>query len=128
MYRTITVLSQINCWVLDLLLRKQTYRVTHILQNMGIDSFAEMLTIFLETCCKELRQNVGNHLIKHEKLSESLINNWSLLSAIENQPDILMPLSEKWISLNLKCINEQTDEWRNAVGTEIFFKTFSKWK
>lgn len=95
---------------------------------MGADPFTEMVTIFLETCCKELRQNVGNHLMKHEKLSNSYINNWYLLSAIENQSDILMAMKEKHISVNLKCIGQQSDEWRNNIGTELFFRTYGKYK
>ncbi|KAI4467375.1 hypothetical protein MML48_2g00007702 [Holotrichia oblita] len=116
--------NEIDAWILDLLLRKQTYRVMHIFENLGADPFMEMLTIFLDTSCKELRQIVGNHLIKHQKLSEIHINNWHLLTAIESQSDILTTLNEKYISVNLKCINQQSDEWRSNMGTELLFRIF----
>ncbi|GJQ78510.1 hypothetical protein Trydic_g11624 [Trypoxylus dichotomus] len=116
--------NEIDAWILDLLLRKQIYRAMHIFGNMGADPFKEMLTIFLDTSYKELRQILGNHLLKHEKLDESHINNWHLLSAIENQFDILMALNKKYISVNLKCIDQESDDWRSNIGTELFFRTF----
>lgn len=120
------IFFKIDAWILDLLLRKQTYRVMHIFENLGADPFMELLTVFLDTSCKELRQIVGNHLIKHQKLSEVHINNWHLLTAIESQSDILTRLNEKYISVNLKCINQQSDEWRSSMGTELLFRIFGK--
>lgn len=93
---------------------------------MGLDPGTEILKIFCETCNKDLRDYLGNHLISIQKIEEKTLQSWALLNSILNDNDTHNSVREQLENLNINTIIQQSSDWQSKLGSELFFKLFGK--
>ncbi|XP_044265423.1 spatacsin-like isoform X2 [Tribolium madens] len=108
-------------WVHELLDRKQIFRASHVLTNIGIDPGAEFSKIFYTTSNKNMREYIGNHLMKIEKLDETLQQLWTFLNLIlENAITIS---KYKLPTESLECLDKHSEGFKAEVATVLLMKT-----
>lgn len=117
-------LFQVFLWVSELLSRKQIFKASHVLNNIKLDASEEFVKIFLETDDKELRNYLGTHLEKNEKLEEHNRLAWNLMSSIAQNLDSLENFLCDLKELTVQAVCEMDWDWQCDVGTFIFFKSY----
>ncbi|KAK5649024.1 hypothetical protein RI129_003916 [Pyrocoelia pectoralis] len=115
--------NEVFIWISELLTRKQIFKASHLFSNINLDPIEEFMKIFFETCNVVLRDYLGNHLLKLEKLSSADIEAWKLLQIIIDKRELL-DLTYKTSELNMNYFNAQTIDWKCKIGTQLFFKSF----
>lgn len=115
-------------WVAELLGRKQIFRAAHILSNINVDPFVEFIEIFCQTEDKELREYLGNHVVKNGKLDDQLHQSWILLDVLAgvDAKDHYTELVNKYGSLNVSKINKLDCDYKYKIATEIFIQNYGK--
>lgn len=108
---------------MELLKRRQVYKASHILSNIGLNSTKEITKIFVDTCNKDLRDYLGNHLMSVDKINDDILQSWHLLNSVINN-NVFM--KEEQQNLNINNILQRQSDWKCEVGSELFFKTYGK--
>lgn len=106
--------------------RKQIHRATHILNNLRLDAFRELTNIFCETEDKELREYIGDHLLKGGIMDSSLKNCWILLKGIESDENLSTSLTEQQCGLNINKILKLDCDSKSNVAVALFFTNYGK--
>ncbi|KAJ8927655.1 hypothetical protein NQ314_019857 [Rhamnusium bicolor] len=91
-------------WVRELLDRKQIFRVCHVLKNIEVDPEEELVNVFYTTTNKDLREYIGNHLKKLDKLDDNISHLWRFLELILNNNVLISKYREKNKSAHLDLI------------------------
>ncbi|EFA05905.1 spatacsin [Tribolium castaneum] len=108
-------------WVHELLDRKQIFRASHVLSNIGIDPGVEFSKIFYTTSSKSMREYIGNHLVKIDKLEENLQQLWTFLNLIlENAISIS---KYKLSTESLECLDKHGEGFKAEVATVLLMNT-----
>lgn len=113
-------------WFKELLDRKQIHRASHILNNINLDATKELTNIFCETENKELREYIGDHLLKSRKLDPLLKNCWVLLNGIESDEDLFLSLAERQRSLSVSEIVNFDCDLKGNVAVALYFKNYGE--
>lgn len=113
-------------WFKELLERKQVHRASHILNNINLDATKELTNVFCETENKELREYIGDHLLKSRKLDPLLKNSWVLLNGIQADENLFLSLAEKQYSANINGILNLDCDLKSNIAVVLFFKTYGK--
>ncbi|XP_072396296.1 spatacsin [Diabrotica undecimpunctata] len=113
--------DEVFIWVKELLDRKQIFRVSHILTNIGVDPQEELSKVFCSTTNIELREYIGNHLKSHNKLDENLQQLWHFLDVILKNNVLI----SKWklTESSIDCLNKQEHEWKSQIASKLFLRT-----
>lgn len=113
-------------WFQELLERQQIHRASHILNNINLDAIRELTNIFCETEDKELREYIGNHLLKSRKLNPLVKNCWVLFNGIESDENLFLFLAERHRSLNINGILNLDCDLKSNIAVELYFKNYGK--
>nr|CAI5834397.1 unnamed protein product [Callosobruchus analis] len=113
--------NEVLSWVNELLDRKQIFRISHILNNIGIDPATKLQNVFYTTSDSELREYIGNHLKNSKNLDERLSNLWHFLELIL-QNNVLVS-KQKLSKENIECLEKQDDEWKSEIAAKLFLRT-----
>ncbi|CAH0552154.1 unnamed protein product [Brassicogethes aeneus] len=113
--------SEVLLWVDELLTRKQIFKACHILNNIKLDPNGELEKIFYSTNNKDLRDYIGNHLVKNEKLGDDLVSLWHLLELILKNNILISKF--KLPEESLKCLDGQEESWKNEIAAKLFLRT-----
>lgn len=101
--------------------RKQIFRASHVLKNIGIDSGVEFSKIFYTTVNRNLRDYIGSHLAKIGQLDENLQQLWTFLNLIlENAITIS---KYKLPEESVDCLDKQSESFKSEVATVLFLRT-----
>lgn len=111
-------------WVDELLSRKQIFRASHILKNIGLNPEAELEKIFYSTSNKELRDYIGQHLEKNEKLSDKNSSLWHLLELILKNNILISKY--KLEDTSLKYLDNRDDNCKHEIAAKLFIRTHGK--
>ncbi|XP_057655737.1 spatacsin [Diorhabda carinulata] len=114
--------NEVLTWVNDLLNRKQIFRVSHILSNIGINPQEELSKIFCNTVNRELREYIGNHLKNQSKLDDNLLHLWHFLEIILNNSLVM----SKWkLEKNsIECLKNQESSWKSKIAVKLFLRSY----
>lgn len=107
-------------------MRKQIFRATHILNNIGLDPFIELTKVFCKTEERGLREYIGQHLLKHEKLESSLKDCWILLNNLESNEILLTSFRNDNHSINIKTILTLDSHLRSKIAATLFFINYGE--
>lgn len=113
-------------WFRELLARKQIHRASHILNNINLDAFQELTRIFCETEDRNMRDYIGDHLLKNGKLDDPLKNSWVLLNGILADENLFLSFTEKNCSLNINRILKLDCDFKSKIAVSLYFKSFGK--
>lgn len=113
-------------WFKELLSRKQIHRATHILNNIDLDAFKELVKVFCETEDRDLREYVGDHLLKNEKMDVQLKDSWILLKGIESDEQFVNLFNEKECGLNINNILNLNCDFKSNIAVAVFFTSYGK--
>nr|XP_023027706.1 spatacsin [Leptinotarsa decemlineata] len=108
-------------WVKELLDRKQIFRVSHILKNIGVDPQEELSKVFYKTTNVELREYIGNHLVTQNGLEEHLKQLWKFLDLISRNN--LLISKYKLPEDSVECLHQQKSEWKSDIAAKLFLRT-----
>ncbi|KAF5270792.1 hypothetical protein FQR65_LT05411 [Abscondita terminalis] len=118
-------INEVFLWILELLEKRQIFKASHILTNIILDPIEEFRKIFLETYNANLRDYLGDYLLKHEKLSEEEKQSCNLLKIINQKHELLLNFNKDCLKdLNIKCIEDKDFSWKCDIGTQLFFSSF----
>lgn len=120
--KLICTLLQVFLWVSELLSRKQVFKASHILTNIKLDAPAELAKLFSSTQDIDLRDYLGNHLVKIGKLEEAYQAAWRLLVVIEENR-VHLNVYDK---LTVQEIYDKDWNWKCEIGTHLYFLTYGK--
>lgn len=112
-------------WVKELLVRKQIFRVSHVLQNIGIDPNEELLKVFYSTTNKELREYIGNHLKNQNKLDDKMQLLWHFLALIVDNNVLISKY--KFSNESIENLDNQNAEWKAEVASKLFLRTYGEY-
>lgn len=113
-------------WVLELLVRKQIFKASHILSNINVEPFLELTKVFCKTEDSDLREYIGAHLVRNGKLEDGMNNCWMLLTIIEKNEEMYGKLIEKYGHLNVYVIEHMNFDEQNETATFLFFATYGE--
>ncbi|KAB0803687.1 hypothetical protein PPYR_00657 [Photinus pyralis] len=116
--------DEVFVWILELLKRQQIFKASHLFTNINLDPIEEFTKIFLETCNPTLRDYLGNHLSKSERLSSTDMDTWKLLQIVMDKQEFLLDFPYNVSELNINYFNGQAYDWKCKIGTQLFFKSF----
>lgn len=119
-------LFQVFLWVAELLDRRQIYKASHILSNIGVDPFTKLCECFAETLDKDLRKYLAEYLIKSNSFPDYLNVSWLLLKMIQDDTEISYRFVEKYGQLTVAKIIKMPSDLKNRVGIQLFFTNFGK--
>lgn len=111
-------------WVNELLNRKQIYRALHVLKNIGKEPEDELSKVFCITTNSELREYIGEHLKKQNKLEERCLNLAHFLDLILR--NTLLTSRFKLPEESIDCLDKQDAQWKAEVAAKLFLRTFGK--
>jgi hypothetical protein len=111
-------------WVHELLVSKQIFKASHVLNNINVDSKKEFSKIFYASVDGDLREYIGKHLQKGDGLERNLQELWCFLNLIlENEnliPECNLPLK------SIECLDKQNDNYKSEIATILFLRTDGK--
>ncbi|CAH2009110.1 unnamed protein product [Acanthoscelides obtectus] len=114
--------NEVLAWVKELLDRKQIFRISHILNNIGIDPNTELQNVFYTTADSELREYIGNHLKNLKKLDERLSNLWHFLDLVLKNNALVS--KQKLSKDSIECLENQDSEWKSEIAAKLFLRTY----
>lgn len=82
--------------------------------------------MFCQTENKELREYIGDHLLKSRKLDSLVKNCWVLLNGIESDENLFLSLAEKQYSLNVNGILNLDCDLKSHIAVALYFKNYGK--
>ncbi|KAJ8963130.1 hypothetical protein NQ318_018595 [Aromia moschata] len=109
-------------WVRELLERKQIFRVSHVLKNIGEDPDKKLTDTFYSTTNQDLREYIGTYLKRCNKLENSMQQLWDFLNLILD--NVVLILHNKFSEASIQCLDKQSDEWKSEVAAKLFLRTY----
>lgn len=109
-------------WVNELLSRKQIFRVIHVLKNIKKDPEEELSKIFYITTNSGLRDYIGEHLKKENRLEEKCLHLAHFLDLILK--NTLLTSRFKLPEESLECLDRQNAQWKAEVSAKLFLRTY----
>ncbi|CAH1169832.1 unnamed protein product [Phaedon cochleariae] len=108
-------------WVKELLDRKQIFKVSHVLKNIGVDPQEELSKVFFTTTNTEMREYIGNHLKSQNKLDDNLLQLWQFLDLMLKNNLLVSKyrLSED----SIECLHKQNPQWKAEISAKLFLRT-----
>lgn len=93
---------------------------------MRLDAFKELTNIFCETEDKDLREYIGDHLLKTGTIDSSLKNCWILLRGIESDDNLSISIGEKQCALNINQILKLDCDSKSNIAVALYFTNYGK--
>lgn len=116
---------QVMLWVNELLNRKQIFRALHVLKNTRKDPEEELSNVFCTTINSELREYIGEHLKKQNKLDERLLYLEHFLNLIVK--NTLLTSRFKLPEESIDCLDKQDAHWKAQVAAKLFLRTYGNY-
>ncbi|CAG9858094.1 unnamed protein product [Phyllotreta striolata] len=113
--------DEVFLWAKELLDRKQIFRVSHILSNIGVDPQEELSKVFYTTTNVEVREYIGNHLKAQQKLDAGYGHLWHFLNVILKNN--LLITNWKLPEDSIECLNNQDSDWKCQIAAKLFLRT-----
>ncbi|CAH0701733.1 unnamed protein product [Spodoptera exigua] len=141
-------LAEVKAWTVQLLLRKQIFKVLHILNKVKISPELHLMTLARDSAQIEYRDFIVEHL---EKLSKDMNNetkeewlhfkrHWNLLRYLENAfesegtfkqnkvfgmgKDRIVVNESEIKALTIDKIEKYPQQWKSKIATALFFNSF----
>ncbi|KAJ8924490.1 hypothetical protein NQ315_007287 [Exocentrus adspersus] len=113
--------EEVLLWVRELLDRKQIFRASHVLKNIGLEPNKELLDVFRTTTQTDLREYIGNHLKKSSELSDEVQQSWHFLDLILDNNVLVSKY--KLGKDSLECLDGQSRQWKEEIAAKLFLRT-----
>lgn len=141
-----------KAWTVQLLMRKQIFKVLHILNKCNLNPEEHLLSIAETADEIEHRDFIVEHLhklnkdIKSENLNkwEDFRKHWNLLRCLENSFEVDGTFKQNKVfgidnervfvneseikALTVEKVAKYPSEWKSKIATCLFFDTFGKFK
>lgn len=112
--------------MMQLLLRKQIFRASHVVTNIKLDPTEEFTQVFVNTFDDDLRDYLGDYLDKLKKLKGNHVETWNLLNTLKKNRLYLQNFIEHFESLNIETLEKKSFDWKCEIGTTLFFKIYGE--
>ncbi|KAG7307274.1 hypothetical protein JYU34_007437 [Plutella xylostella] len=140
--------AEVKAWTVQLLMRKQIFKVLHILNKVQINSEEHFMTLAGESAQIDYRDFIVEHLekiskeIKPDNVDKwlSFKKHWILLSKLEKsfekdgtfkQNKVFGTGTERIFvteteikALTIDKITKYSDQWKSKIATALFFESF----
>ncbi|XP_046964656.1 spatacsin isoform X3 [Vanessa cardui] len=141
-------MAEVKAWTVQLLMRKQIFKVLHILNKCNINPEEHLMTLAKSSAQIEYRDFIVEHLQKLTKdMNSSNISkwddfkrHWNLLRYLEKSFEVDGTFKQNKVfgigndrvfvneteikSLTIEKIEKYSPEWKCKIGTALFFDTF----
>ncbi|XP_049866892.1 spatacsin [Pectinophora gossypiella] len=141
-------LAEVKAWTVQLLLRKQIFKVLHILNKVKINPEEHLMTLAQESPQIEYRDFIVENLeklskdIKPENLPrwQNFKNHWNLLRYLEKSFEVDGTFKQNKVfgvgnnrvfvneseikPLTIEKIEKYPPEWKSKIATALFFDSF----
>ncbi|XP_066152206.1 spatacsin isoform X2 [Euwallacea fornicatus] len=108
-------------WVEELLKRKLIFRVSTVLENIGLDPICELQSLFYKTRISDQREYIGKHLKNKEALPEHYNCLWRFLDVIlENK---ILTRQDGLEEESIQCLEKKSEAWKDFVAAKLFLMT-----
>lgn len=94
------------------------------MNNVGYDAAEQLSLTLCESTDKEMRDYIAEHLIKINKLDDSILKSWKFIKLIEASDSNLKNFFGDISKLSIVQFDQMCGEFKAEIATEIFFQTY----
>ncbi|XP_066259564.1 spatacsin isoform X2 [Euwallacea similis] len=114
--------QEVFIWVEELLKRKLIFRVSTVLENIGLDPISELRNLFYKTRIADQREYIGKHLKNKEALPDHYNCLWRFLDVIlENK---ILTRQDGLEEDSIQCLEQKSEAWKDFVAAKLFLVTY----
>ncbi|CAH2073718.1 unnamed protein product, partial [Iphiclides podalirius] len=115
-------LAEVKAWTIQLLIRKQIFKVLHILNKVNINPEDHLMTIAATSTEIEYRDFVVEQI---DKNSKDIANGTFKQNKVFGEGSNRIFVNESELkALTIEKIENYPDHWKSLIATTLFFNTF----